>query len=103
MREFDGAFSTVLEWKSVKHLAPASGFFVSRKLTVAQRSPRHFSRNYENGGMPAEASMLMNVPGFVTARCTEAPDLSVPEQGVAFGASGHRGSSFEKVSKEWHT
>src|SRR5665811_1020163 len=53
-------------------------------------------------GKPAEASMLVNVPGLVTAYYTETPDPSVPEQRVAFGTSGHRGSSFEKAFNEWH-
>jgi phosphoglucomutase len=46
--------------------------------------------------------MLVNVPRLVTAYYTEAPDPSVPEQRVAFGTSGHRGSAFEKAFNEWH-
>jgi phosphoglucomutase len=53
-------------------------------------------------GKPVEASMLVNVPGLVTAYYTELPDPSVPAQRVAFGTSGHRGSSFEKAFNEWH-
>ena len=53
-------------------------------------------------GKPAEASMLVNVPRLVTAYYTEVPDPSVPEQRVAFGTSGHRGSAFEKAFNEWH-
>jgi phosphoglucomutase len=53
-------------------------------------------------GKPAEASMLVNVPRLVTAYYTETPDPSVPEQRVAFGTSGHRGSAFEKAFNEWH-
>ena len=53
-------------------------------------------------GKPAEASMLVNVPRLVTAYYTEMPDPSVPEQRVAFGTSGHRGSAFEKAFNEWH-
>jgi len=53
-------------------------------------------------GKPAEASMLVNVPRLVTAYYTEAPDPSVPQQRVAFGTSGHRGSAFEKAFNEWH-
>jgi phosphoglucomutase len=30
------------------------------------------------------------------------PDPSIPEQQVAFGTSGHRGSSFDKAFNEWH-
>ena len=46
--------------------------------------------------------MLVNVPRLVTAYYAEAPDPSVPEQRVAFGTSGHRGSAFEKAFNEWH-
>ncbi len=53
-------------------------------------------------GKLAEPAMLVNVPRLVTAYYTEAPDPSVPEQRVAFGTSGHRGSAFEKAFNEWH-
>ena len=53
-----------------------------------------------HAGKPAEASMLVNVPRLVTAYYTEQPGPSVPEQRVAFGASGHRGFSFDKVFSE---
>jgi phosphoglucomutase len=46
--------------------------------------------------------MLVNVPRLVTAYYTEEPDPSVPAQRVAFGTSGHRGSSFDKAFNEWH-
>jgi hypothetical protein len=47
-------------------------------------------------GKPAEASMLVNVPRLVTAYYAEVPNPSVPEQRVAFGTSGHRGSQGTK-------
>ncbi len=53
-------------------------------------------------GKPAPASLLVNVPKLVTAYYTEVPDPSVPAQRVAFGTSGHRGSSFENSFNEWH-
>ncbi len=53
-------------------------------------------------GKPAEPSMLVNVPRLVTAYYTEVPDPSVPGQRVAFGTSGHRGSSFGNSFNEWH-
>ena len=53
-------------------------------------------------GKPAEATMLVNVPRLVTAYYTEVPDPSVPEQRVAFGTSGHRGSAFIKSFNECH-
>src|ERR1039458_8338838 len=53
-------------------------------------------------GKPAETSMLVNLPRLITAYYTEEPDPSVPAQRVAFGTSGHRGSSFENSFNEWH-
>ena len=53
-------------------------------------------------GEPAKASMLVNVPRLVTAYYSELPDPSVPAQRVAFGTSGHRGSSFDNSFNEWH-
>ena len=46
--------------------------------------------------------MLVNVPKLVTAYYTEVPDTAVPEQRVAFGTSGHRGSAFTKSFNERH-
>jgi phosphoglucomutase len=53
-------------------------------------------------GKPAPAGMLVNVPRLVTAYYTGVPDPKVPAQRVAFGTSGHRGSSFNLAFNEWH-
>ena len=53
-------------------------------------------------GKPATPAMLVDVPRLVMAYYTEIPDYSVPEQRVAFGTSGHRGSAFENSFNEWH-
>jgi phosphoglucomutase len=53
-------------------------------------------------GKPAEPEMLVDMPKLVKAYYTETPDPSVPGQRVSFGASGHRGSAFEKAIHEWH-
>ena len=53
-------------------------------------------------GKPAPRSLLVNVPRLVSAYYTGVPDPSVPSQRVAFGTSGHRGSSFELSFNEWH-
>lgn len=53
-------------------------------------------------GKPAEPGILVNIPKLITAYYTEIPDPSIPEQRVAFGTSGHRGSSFEKAFNEQH-
>ena len=53
-------------------------------------------------GKPAPPEILVNVPRLITAYYTEVPDASVPEQRVAFGTSGHRGSSFKRSFNEAH-
>ncbi len=53
-------------------------------------------------GKPATPAMLVDVPRLVTAYYTGVPDSSVPEQRVAFGTSGHRGSAFENSFNERH-
>ena len=53
-------------------------------------------------GKPAPPSLLVDVAKLVTAYFTEVPDPSVPDQRVAFGTSGHRGSSFDISFNEWH-
>ena len=53
-------------------------------------------------GKPAEASTLVNVPKLITAYYTGIPDPSVPDQRVAFGTSGHRGSSLKGSFNEHH-
>ena len=53
-------------------------------------------------GKPAPRSLLVDVPRLVSAYYTGVPDPAVPSQRVAFGTSGHRGSSFEVSFNEWH-
>ncbi|MGK2859132.1 MAG: alpha-D-glucose phosphate-specific phosphoglucomutase, partial [Thermoanaerobaculia bacterium] len=53
------------------------------------------------GTLPT-AEMLVNVPRLVTAYYAERPDPSVREQRVAFGTSGHRGSSLRLAFNELH-
>lgn len=53
-------------------------------------------------GKPAEEAMLVSIPKLVTAYYAEIPDPSIPAQRVAFGTSGHRGSSLEKGFNERH-
>jgi phosphoglucomutase len=53
-------------------------------------------------GKAADASILVNVAKLITEYFEEQPDAAVPEQRVAFGTSGHRGSSFSKSFNEWH-
>ncbi|TAL03269.1 MAG: alpha-D-glucose phosphate-specific phosphoglucomutase, partial [Porticoccaceae bacterium] len=53
-------------------------------------------------GKPAQPAMLVNVPRLITAYYSDTPDPALPAQRVAFGTSGHRGSSFEVSFNEWH-
>ncbi|OQW34716.1 MAG: phosphoglucomutase, alpha-D-glucose phosphate-specific [Nitrospira sp. SG-bin1] len=53
-------------------------------------------------GKPAPPSTLVDVPRLLSAYWTEKPDVSVREQRVSFGTSGHRGSSFKCSFNENH-
>ena len=53
-------------------------------------------------GKPAEQNMLVNIPRLITAYYTGIPDPEIPEQRVAFGTSGHRGTSLKKSFNENH-
>jgi len=53
-------------------------------------------------GQPAPAAVLVDVPRLITAYYSERPDPSIASQRVAFGTSGHRGSSFEVGFNEAH-
>ena len=53
-------------------------------------------------GEPATPAILTNVPRLITAYYTEVPDASDARQRVAFGTSGHRGSSLDRTFNERH-
>lgn len=53
-------------------------------------------------GNAADPSILVNIPKLISTYYLESPDLSIAEQRVKFGTSGHRGSSFEKSFNEKH-
>ena len=53
-------------------------------------------------GKLAPAQLLVDIPRLVTAYYTGQPDASVATQRVAFGTSGHRGTSLELSFNEWH-
>ena len=53
-------------------------------------------------GKTPEPSALVDVPKLISAYYTDTPDPSVSAQRVAFGTSGHRGSSFDKSFNEEH-
>jgi len=53
-------------------------------------------------GKPAPAASLVDIPRLITAYYSERPDPGVAAQRVAFGTSGHRGTSFELGFNEFH-
>jgi phosphoglucomutase len=53
-------------------------------------------------GQQADPSMLVDVARLVSAYYEECPDAAVPGEQVAFGTSGHRGSSFDRSFNQWH-
>jgi phosphoglucomutase len=53
-------------------------------------------------GKPAPASSLASIPRLVSAYFVERPDPTNPLQRVAFGTSGHRGSSLDASFNEAH-
>src|SRR5450755_1986634 len=53
------------------------------------------------GKLP-DPSTLVNIPRLITAYYAQQPDVTIPAQKVAFGTSGHRGSSLSNSFNEWH-
>lgn len=53
-------------------------------------------------GKLAAPSMLVDIPSLVTAYYTKTPNARISAQRVAFGTSGHRGSSLATAFNEWH-
>jgi phosphoglucomutase len=53
-------------------------------------------------GKPVDQASLANVPRLVTAYFASKPDPTDPAQRVAFGTSGHRGSSLKNSFNEDH-
>jgi phosphoglucomutase len=53
-------------------------------------------------GKPAPKSILVDIGKLLAAYTAVKPDPSVPTQRVAFGTSGHRGSSFDGSFNEHH-
>ncbi|HET6631112.1 MAG TPA: alpha-D-glucose phosphate-specific phosphoglucomutase [Rhodanobacteraceae bacterium] len=53
-------------------------------------------------GKPLPASALVDVDALLAAYASERPDPTQPTQRIAFGTSGHRGSSLARSFNEWH-
>ena len=58
--------------------------------------------SHPRAGQPAEPSDLVDVAHLVTAYYTGVPDPDDVDQQVAFGTSGHRGSSLRTAFNETH-
>jgi len=56
----------------------------------------------ELAGKPAPREILVNVPRLISAYYSNKPDPAVSDQRVAFGTSGHRGSSLKNSFNENH-
>jgi len=56
----------------------------------------------QNAGRPADPAQLVDVSKLVKAYFDERPDPAVAAERVAFGTSGHRGSSLDRAFNEWH-
>ncbi len=57
---------------------------------------------HEFAGKQVPPSMLANIPRLISFYYTYRPDISEPGQRVAFGTSGHRGSSLKTSFNEAH-
>lgn len=56
----------------------------------------------ELAGKPAPRELLVNVPRLVSAYFTRTPNIAIAAERVAFGTSGHRGSSLTNSFNEDH-
>ncbi len=57
---------------------------------------------HPGAGRPADPARLVNIPRLITSYYAGKPDAAVPAQRVAFGTSGHRGSSLRLSFNEAH-
>lgn len=53
-------------------------------------------------GKPLPAANFVDIQGLLAAYVDLRPDPAVPSQRVAFGTSGHRGTSFDGSFNSWH-
>ncbi len=57
---------------------------------------------HERAGQPVDPATLVDIPALLAAYADRHPDPADPAQRVAFGTSGHRGSSFSTSFNEDH-
>jgi phosphoglucomutase len=80
----------------------SSPLFDAQKLEPKSEGRKQRMATHELAGKPAPITQLANIPRLVTAYFTQKPDPAQPEQRVAFGTSGHRGSSLLASFNEDH-
>src|SRR6478736_2148727 len=74
-----------------------------RRTRLESRRPGHDgAMTHPRAGQPAEPADLVDVAHLVTAYYTGVPDPDDVDQQVAFGTSGHRGSSLKTSFNETH-
>ena len=56
----------------------------------------------DRAGTPATADDLVDLDALIAAYHERVPDVSIPEQQVVFGTSGHRGSSLDTAFNDTH-
>ncbi len=56
----------------------------------------------DRAGTPATADDLVDLDALLAAYHERVPDVSIPEQKVVFGTSGHRGSSLDTAFNDTH-
>ncbi|TCV93332.1 phosphoglucomutase [Luteibacter rhizovicinus] len=70
---------------------------------IGGQQEKHLSSSISPlAGKPATSAPLVDVARLLAAYRDLVPDPAVPEQRVAFGTSGHRGSSFDRSFNEAH-
>ncbi len=67
-----------------------------------QMTEEHVKQTHPGAGRPPNPADLVDIPRLMTAYYTRRPDPSKPEEQVAFGTSGHRGSSLDGAFNENH-
>src|ERR1700677_354604 len=104
--------TSLVSLRADHHKRPRQAQWGVHPISLARRDRQDYAfgvRTYENGvkisplaGKPAPLEILVDVSRLITAYYTDVPDPAVPAQRVAFGPSGHRGSSFDRAFNEWH-
>ena len=75
---------------------------VRRRRTCRHEHERRPVMSHPRAGQPAQAEDLVDVDALIGAYYDRHPDVDDPDQQVAFGTSGHRGSSLRTAFNEDH-